>query len=165
MYGALHDVDFTVERFFSHLIPSFSICDESALFSSFIPPPPLYGRIKKEVSTSKTFVQGNLSLNFSIHFILCFIPPQPDPQVSVPDTGSMFLGNACFSICRHYAGMRYQMAGFHLDIIYLLYQYFILKKVHQCENWRENIFWPRGNLEIIKVKAYGSKGASFMLLE
>lgn len=56
------------------------------------------------------------------------------------------------------------MTGFHLDIIYL-YQYFILKKVHQCENRRENIFWLRDNLEIIKVKAYGSKGGSFMLLE
>lgn len=68
------------------------------------------------------------------------------------------VGNACFSICRHYAGMKYQMTGFHLDIIYLLYQYFILKKVHQCEDRRENPFWLRDNLEIIKVKSLWVKG-------
>lgn len=91
-------------------------------------------------------------------FFLLPNTPQPDSQVSAPDIGSTVLGNACFSICRLCSAMRYQMTGFHLDIIYLLYQYFLLKKVHQCENWRENIFWLRDNLEIIKVKSLRVKG-------
>lgn len=30
--------------------------------------------------------------------------------------------------------MMYQMASFHLDIIYSLYHYFTLQKMYQCES-------------------------------
>lgn len=136
---------------------------KSPLFSSFqLPLSTLWGN--KKVLASKTLSKAicpwtSLFISFSIlsNTTSARLPglcPWNEKHVG-----------KCFSICKHCVGMRDQMTGFHLDIIYLLYQYFILKKVHQCENWRENIFWLRNNLEIIKVKAYGSKGGSFMLLE
>ena len=106
---------------FSHSWHSFSISNELSFFSLSQSPPSLYVRIKKQVLTLDFHPRWSfLDLTHSFHTASYQIPPGPDSQVSIPETGSI-QRNACNSICRHCAGMRYWMTGFHLDIIYLLY--------------------------------------------
>lgn len=155
----------------AHHKQSFSLPVELCSSLLFNPLPYFMKNKKKQILTLETSVPDNLS--WPCHLFLysyyqsstsAYFGPLSG-HLSWASAGSTLSGNVFFSTHRRCSWMRYQMSGFHLDIIYLLYQNFILKKVHQCENWRGNLFWLMDNLEIIKVKASGSKGSSFMLLK